>query len=242
MRRIRQPHWFVGGETIIDVGSHVGTDLIAVLQQAPTNVSVHTFEPIASLRDKLIQNVRTHVRSGLERLHIHPYGLGGSNRSSCFATGDAHAALGVHETKDAGPSSCAMPAEIREIGSIVGIGFPRVDFMQINCEGCEYEIIESLLGSPFLNRIEVLEVQFHLELPVQNDTHRYCRIEAGLRSAGYGLEYRCVAARMKLGPPSTHQDPPSLSSIVSPPYLNPESIPDGQAPFCVGALVQGSGP
>ena len=63
--------------------------------------------------------------------------------------------------------------------------------MQINCEGCEYEVLERLLESPReLAVVRAIEVQFHLDWGVQTDTKRYCSIESGLRAAHFELDYR----------------------------------------------------
>jgi FkbM family methyltransferase len=191
MRRIRQPQWFKGGEVVIDIGSYIGADLVSFLRHAPPNVSVHTFEPVAAYRTKLARRVRALVHSGRDRLQVHPYGLGGSEHTACFAssraaaTDEVRAHAGESKVADA---SC--DAQIRDAAAALR-AFTRIDVMQINCEGCEYAVLERLIEQPAaLSVVHSLEVQFHLDWGIQNDTARYCRIENGLRSQGYRIDYR----------------------------------------------------
>jgi FkbM family methyltransferase len=184
MRRLRDPTHFRGGEVLVDVGSYVGVDLVNFLRRAPATVTVHTFEPVAMYREKLQQRVRRFVASGHERLHIHAFGLGKSNHTACFAASKAAS------TDELSGTSCNSPSEIVD-AAVALRQFPPVDVMQLNCEGCEYEVLERLLESPAaLATVRSFEVQFHLDWGAQKDTARYCRIEAGLRAAAFALDYR----------------------------------------------------
>ena len=184
MRRLHQPSHFKGGEIIIDVGSYLGHDLVFFLKSAPRQVRIHTFEPVKSFRDALaarVQRLSLH-----DRLFVHPFGLGRSARTACFA-GTLKGA-----SSDELGSQCAAPSEIRDVADVIHRNFTRVDIMQINCEGCEYDVIERLLNAPAtaIDRIRAFEVQFHLDWGPQNNTQRYCAIESGLRQAGFALDYR----------------------------------------------------
>ena len=183
MRRLRDPTHLRGGEVLVDVGSYVGVDLVNFLRRAPATVTVHTFEPVAMYREKLQQRVRRFVASGHERLHIHAFGLGKSNHTACFAASKAAS------TDELSGTACNSPSEIVD-AAVALRQFPRVDVMQLNCEGCEYEVLERLLESPAaLATARSFEVQFHLDWGAQKDTARYCRIEArpARRSVRVGL-------------------------------------------------------
>ena len=194
MRRLRQPQSFKGGEVVIDIGSYIGADLVSFLRRAPLNVTVHTFEPVAEYRTKLATRVQRLVHHGRERLHVHPVGLGRSDHAACFAPKRAaatdEAATDDMSIAQAASKGTACGARIRD-AAVALQSFSRVDVMQINCEGCEYDILERLIEQQaVLQVIRSLEVQFHLDRGVQNDTTRYCRIESGLRSRGFQLDYR----------------------------------------------------
>ena len=184
MRRLRSPASFKGGELVVDIGSYIGVDLVTFLRHAPASIAVHTFEPVANYRQRLEQRVIRMVRYLPERLHVHPFGLGGSNRTACFS------ARLAASTNEGGTSGCQSPSQIVDAGAVIG-GFRRVDLLQMNCEGCEYEVLERLIASPAaLQGVRSIEVQFHLDWGLQNDTARYCAIESGLRLHGFGLDYR----------------------------------------------------
>ena len=186
MRRLHDPMHFRGGETVIDVGSYVGIDLVGFLRHAPSSVSVHTFEPVQRYRTKLKQRVERFVSAAnASRLHIHPFGLGRANHTACFL-----ASKGAQATHEAVSSACAAPARIVDVAAALR-NFARVDLMQINCEGCEYDLLERLLeDSGSIGVVQSVEVQFHLDWGAQRNTTRYCHIERGLRHAAFELDYR----------------------------------------------------
>jgi FkbM family methyltransferase len=156
--------WAHGGEIVVEIGSHVGSELIHFLRASPPNVTVHTFEPVRSVRVELLQRVRQKVGRTLARQHItlhsHAYGLGSSTRKACFAafTGrDKPKSAAADETtavrtgatatpmggagEPAGWAGCAPAAraEVRDVAEAfheLGLA-KRVDVLQINCEGCE---------------------------------------------------------------------------------------------------------
>ena len=184
MRRLRSPSSFHGGETVIDIGSYVGVDLVAFLRHAPATIAVHTFEPVAAYRQLLQRRVQRFVASGRDRLTIHDFGLGETNHTACFA------ATKAASTDEVRGEACSSPARIVDAAVAIG-GFARVDLLQINCEGCEYTVLERLLEVPSaFGAVRSVEVQFHLDWGAQTDTARYCRIEAGLRGAAFELDYR----------------------------------------------------
>ena len=188
MRRLRNPLHFRGGEVIVDVGSYVGVDLVNLLRRAPPTVVVHTFEPVVSYRERLQHRLRRFVRTGRERLRIHEFGLGRFNHTACFAA--TKAASTDEVPANANRLTCESPSKIVD-AAVAFHSFSRIDTLQLNCEGCEYEVLERLLQAPAaLGVVREIEVQFHLDWGKQNSTERYCRIEAGLRAASFDLDYR----------------------------------------------------
>ena len=157
MRRLHQPQTFRGGEVIIDIGSYIGVDLVAFLRHAPDAVAVHTFEPVERYRTKLAQRVRRFVKVHPERLLVHPFGLGSSNRTACFASTlaastdevstSARQNMGTFvkgidgiqsagggrksaSTSLSGVDACVAPSKIID-AAIAITKFPRVDVLQI---------------------------------------------------------------------------------------------------------------
>ena len=52
--------------------------------------------------------------------------------------------------------------EIREIVAVLEeLGRPRIDFMKINIEGAEYDLLERLLSTEWKHRVRYFLIQFH---------------------------------------------------------------------------------
>ena len=156
-------------------------------------VRVHTYEPVAEFQPILRHRLQ-HLRWP-NRTTVHNYGLGAANRMTCIAQmgrGSKRSPSAHESTKLRGDACPTPPSEIRDVASVVaGFAPRRVNHFQLNCEGCEYEVLERLLSTRSLAAIDALEVQFHLDLEGrQADTRRYCAIESGLRAAGFHMAYR----------------------------------------------------
>ena len=54
-------------------------------------------------------------------------------------------AAGATGSSSAAAAPCAAPSEIRDAAAVIPT-FARVDVVQINCEGCEYEALERLIN------------------------------------------------------------------------------------------------
>lgn len=59
----------------------------------------------------------------------------------------------------------------------VGIGSFEVDLLTLNCEGCEYEALETLLVSNIIKSFRNIQWATHSTLKMRDPIGRYCRIE-----------------------------------------------------------------
>ena len=81
LKLFSRPNEIPNGSIVIDVGSNVGNDLVRFVRNgAPASVDVHTYEPVASIREMLKVNAAL-----LPAVHVHPFGLSDVNRTACFA-------------------------------------------------------------------------------------------------------------------------------------------------------------
>jgi hypothetical protein len=60
----------------------------------------------------------------------------------------------------------------------IGVGLFNIDLFTMNCEGCEFEVLETLLSTNLVNHLRNIQFATHsrisgLEKPIQ----RYCRIQ-----------------------------------------------------------------
>ncbi|KAK6194693.1 hypothetical protein SNE40_000279 [Patella caerulea] len=53
----------------------------------------------------------------------------------------------------------------------------NVDLLHINCEGCEFELLEDLIATGYIRYFNHVQFQFHMHLPyIEKEACRYCQI------------------------------------------------------------------
>ncbi len=184
-----RPGWALPtSANIVDVGAHIGAFSVLASRLWPT-ATVFAFEPQQDNFRLLLRNLRlnrcaeaqAHMQavagqSGRRDLQIAPTNTGGHSLGS---------GAGVTEQVDS-----VSLADFME-----GHPVDRVHFLKMDCEGAEYEILESLSADHF-SRIDRLAVEFHGTATFSPDEGATRLIE---RLRGMGYEYRkevSPAARM----------------------------------------------
>lgn len=173
--------------TIVEVGAWEGRDIQLFMEKNPSEqVRMHVFEPLPQKQEVLRENVKSFGRNQIE---VYPYGLGDSNRTSCFTVDGNTKDEGTHENSSDNCDSTSIGV-IKDAGVILA-SMHQIDLLHINCEGCEYEILKRILESKLAdessaNSIRVIEVQFHEVISAT----KYCEIERLLRKSGYSIDYR----------------------------------------------------
>ena len=179
------------GDLLFDVGGHLGNDLRYFLSHAPARASVHTYEPVHAFAKQLTGRLqRWHLPN---RTTVHSFGLGATNRSTCMVNLVRQPNSPSSYERSGGAAFCPSPlSQIRDVVAVIASLAPRrITQLQLNCEGCEYEVLGRLLDHPAeVSRIDAFEVQFHLEFAGSTDMQRYCAMERKLRASGFELAYR----------------------------------------------------
>ena len=190
IRRMFSPTtWLVASAAtlIVDVGSYTGVDLIAFMKHAghaADNITVHTFEPVLETRIVLQSNVHNY-----SQIHVHPYGLADISRAMCITgSGDAATLQPIPATRTMHRCSPERRARVVQAWRAFRALNRPIDLLQLNCEGCELQVLNSLLKQPTTPHIiRSIEVQFHRGAVSES---AYCSIDARLRRLGYTLDYR----------------------------------------------------
>ena len=102
-------------------------------------------------------------------VEVYPYGLGASTRSATFdIKGDS-----TRPTKD------GQVAQIRRFSDVIEeLSIVRIDLLQINCEGCEWEVLESVIDDKQTHIFQHIQVQFHPSADwVEDRLDRYAAIQ-----------------------------------------------------------------
>lgn len=165
------------GDVLVDLGAHEGYFSLLAAASCPS-ATIHSIEPLpASLRW-----IRSNVESSdLRNVQVHALAIADSNGDRMIVarphTGSSHLA-------DLGPGAKqALPVPAMTLDTFIrSIGWPRVRFMKIDCEGAELFVFR---GADNVLREHLVE--FYCV-----DCHRQfiglegCReIDGRLRNAGY---------------------------------------------------------
>eukprot|EP01052_Picozoa_sp_SAG31_P017239 SAG31_NODE_1171_length_9560_cov_11.668745_2_plen_313_part_00 len=158
--------------TFVDVGSFTGEDL-KVLAKARPGVQIYTFEPAPSFYSMLVKNLANYTNVRAKNV-----GLGPEKSWLCFFLRGSATWM---EPMEQGKQDCRAGADK---GSVVTVDeafadIDSIDVLQINCEGCEYIVLQALVDSPeVMAKVKFVEVQFHHGSRRRSD---YCKL---LRAMG----------------------------------------------------------
>ena len=152
---------------VLDLGGYEGqwaSDLYA-----RQRCRIHIFEPLPDFAQA--------ISARFERnpdIDTHVIALGGSTRTETL--GVAGASSSAHKRR-------AMQVEVRFRDAcdwFEETGIAEVALMKINIEGGEYELLERMIESGFVNRVTDIQVQFHNF--VANADSRMAAIQQGLEA------------------------------------------------------------
>ena len=158
--------------------------------------TIHVFEPVKPY----IEAVRTlWQQKGFTRAKYHAYGLAASSRHVDGVTLlDGHggaATFGLASNASTAPSTSqhsVVSIELRSVAKVwrTLVGEGRVDYMFINCEGCEYEVLPAMAGADLLRKVRYLDWRPHGNFhQMERIPERYCAIERQL-SATHACAHR----------------------------------------------------
>lgn len=112
--------------------------------------SIYVFEPVETFAN----NIKTRFANN-KKIHVYQYGLTSMTKSEeIFVDGDSSSTF-----KD--NSSGEEIHLVKAIDFIKENNISKIDLMKINIEGGEYNLLEHLLDSKFIENIENIQVQFH---------------------------------------------------------------------------------
>lgn len=134
--------------TIFDLGGYRGEFTERLLNEHSVEI-VHVFEPVP----KFSQDLREKFSDDSDVM-IHEYGLMDSNTRVEFSTKGASSTMYDEDTD--------TEVEIRDIvDAIDNLDIQEIQLMKINIEGAEYALIERLIESGYIKRIQNIQIQFH---------------------------------------------------------------------------------
>jgi len=147
------------GSQVLDVGAYVGEWSERILDRADArgvpDIRIHAFEPEPSS----VRTLRGSLR-GDPRVVVHPFGLAGRDRTESLAVGGPGSSVFV----DPGSPGFlgARDVELRDVDAVLSsLGIEQIDFVKINIEGGEFELLDRLHETGWLRRMGTVLIQFH---------------------------------------------------------------------------------
>ena len=125
------------GDTVVDVGAHIGLWVMGAARRAGRAANVHALEPVARNFDKLRQNLK---RNGLDFVQCHRRACSAAEgETTIFSSTNGNsgmASLAESEGVDL-PERVAVTTLDRFCAEA---SLPRVDFMKVDVEGAELDV------------------------------------------------------------------------------------------------------
>ncbi len=141
-----------GGSTVVDVGGYEGAWSAEIFSRY--GCTIHVFEPVPAFAQQIVRRF-----SGNSRVTVHACGLSDRTREETLTVdGDSSS---LH--RSGGPTQRVLLRRTADFLSTLGLD--RIHLMKINIEGAEYDLLEHLLDTHWIRRIDDLQVQFHDYLP-----------------------------------------------------------------------------
>ena len=166
------------GGTAIDIGANIGAFTILAAHQSP-NVRVFSYEPFSDNFKQLCDNVAlNHVES---RVYAFPLAVGGrcdQRRLMVSGSSGGHSFYGNDRAKSVVIDVITMEQVLSDAG------IDCCDFLKIDCEGAEYEIIYSASADLF-RRIRTITMEYH----TGGGAGSPLEMKAFLESQGYIVDY-----------------------------------------------------
>jgi FkbM family methyltransferase len=179
------------GWTVIDIGAGLGDFAVRVARECPGS-TVYAFEPLPESFALLEENIRL---NGVANVRAFRQAIAGH-----IGTLDLYTVTGLsgqHRTAGDGASALAAPIRVPAItlsGAFEELQIARCDFLKIDCEGAEYEIVFAA-DETTLSRIGHIAMEYHDAVT----RHRHEELVRFLEGRGFVVRTRPSLAYHELG-------------------------------------------
>uniref|UniRef100_A0A8W8N2R9 Methyltransferase FkbM domain-containing protein n=1 Tax=Magallana gigas TaxID=29159 RepID=A0A8W8N2R9_MAGGI len=118
--------------------------------------------------------------AGNEKVSIYNIGLGSDNEVVMVNLEGNNACATTKFSKKNGTVPIYIVNAIDFLTDL-GVGVYELDLLTMNCEGCEFEVLETLVKSNLIERIRNIQWATHTQVSIPNPWERYCRIHELLK-------------------------------------------------------------
>jgi len=146
---------FQDGWSVLDIGAGLGDLAVHVARQAPHS-HIYAFEPFPESFALLQENLRLNRVQDVQAFPVAVSAQPGPKRFHIASEAVAHSTIGDGQALDA--SIEVQSTTLEQI--FAGLRLERCDYLKMDCEGAEYEILFGL-GEATLHKIKHLCLEFH---------------------------------------------------------------------------------
>lgn len=138
---------------VVDIGAFRGQGASQI--HGLYRCQIHGFEPNPHAYEAFVERF-----VDVDEVHPYNYGLGAADATLDLELSGQGSSL--HGLRDGQAPEETVPVQIRDIVTVLDeLGLDRVDFLKMNIEGAEYDLLDRLLSSGAMGRVRYLLVQFH---------------------------------------------------------------------------------
>jgi len=159
---------------VMDLGGFTGLWAKQIISKY--NPNMYIIEPIEEFYSSMVDKFKSN-----DKVRLMKVGISVENKTDkLFMSGDGTSS----NIKDGKP----VNVEFNTIDTVLEKwGLNSVDLIQINIEGDEYPLLESMLKTGSINKFKNIQIQFHLG--IDNDIKRRNIIRDGLKNNGFKIKF-----------------------------------------------------
>ena len=158
---------------IVEVGGNVG-DLLPKLVRVTGVKKYVVLEPVPSFYEKLTTNIKQRSLNHI----VTPYNFGLGKTEEKISISPHGVATSLKKKSVSNATETLLIVKVADFFVQLGIGCHRLDLLTINCEGCEFDVIEALTSSSLIKQIDYVQFQPHASVFTDKKKYRflYCRL------------------------------------------------------------------
>lgn len=159
---------------VMDLGGYTGVWAQQIIDKY--NPKVYILEPIEKFHNIMVDKF-----SDNSKVHLMNVGVSNEDKEDfIYMGGDGTSSSLVNGEK--------VKVTFKTIESVLeSWGLSSVDLIQINIEGDEYPLLESMLSNGSINKFKNIQIQFHLG--IEGDVRRRDEIHNGLKENGFKQKF-----------------------------------------------------